>query len=68
MWPMGLLFSFSKLKSKLSFSDNLLSNLYTDEGWEDLGNSESSSCDEETVEQEEEEAMEQETIDLFVSV
>ena len=64
MWPMGLLFSFSKLKSKLSFSDNL----NTDEGWEDLGNSESSSCDEETVEQEEEEAMEQETIDLFVSV
>ncbi|XP_078338377.1 HEAT repeat-containing protein 3-like [Crassostrea virginica] len=39
-----------------------------DEGWEDLGNSESSSCDEETVEQEEEEAMEQETIDLFSSL
>lgn len=39
--------------------------LHTDDGWEDMGNSESSSCEEETAEEEED--MDQETIDMFVS-
>lgn len=37
-----------------------------DDGWEDMGNSESSSCEEETAEEEED--MDQETIDMFSSL
>lgn len=48
---------------KLKFSKDEY--ILTDDGWEDMGNSESSSCEEETAE--EEEAMDQETIDMFVS-